>query len=134
MKLLYQNNASSNNTHMINSIHKDRIAVEQLQIWKYFYCDLAFSNQQFYRRFLMRKHLFMYTLDDLGKELSIFSNIIERKWFGKFQYTPKMHFNSTSKSVRGQPNSLDEYLNMPKRTLRESLQNFCYGVIQLYKA
>ncbi|KAL7613504.1 hypothetical protein Lser_V15G06920 [Lactuca serriola] len=32
------------------------------------------------------------------------------------------------------PYLLDEYLNMSKRTSREALENFFYGVIQMYKA
>nr|KAJ0193132.1 hypothetical protein LSAT_V11C800451600 [Lactuca sativa] len=31
------------------------------------------------------------------------------------------------------PDSLEEYLNMSERTSREALENFCYGVVQMYE-
>ncbi|KAL7587136.1 hypothetical protein Lser_V15G39111 [Lactuca serriola] len=82
----------------------------------------------------MRKFLFMRLVGDLEMNYPYFQTTFDatnqRSFSALQKCTSTIHQFAKSYNTY----SLDEYLNMSEITSREALKNFCYGVVQMYKA
>ncbi|XP_052619660.1 uncharacterized protein LOC111898554 [Lactuca sativa] len=133
-QLLLQNNVSSSNNQRRNTIQRDRLEAEQLLIRHYFADDSTYGHDLFRRRFRMSKGLFMQLVGDLEMNYPYFQTTWDATNQRSFSGLQKCTSTIRQLAKGYNPDSLDEYLNMSERTSREALENFCYGIVQMYKA
>ncbi|KAI3497107.1 hypothetical protein L1887_39491 [Cichorium endivia] len=131
---MFQNTASSSIPRHRTFLHRDRQTAEQQLMADYFVPNSKFGDVLFRNRLGMSRRLFVRIAEDLEINYPIFQTTYNAG--GVKGFTGLQKCTSAIRQLGGgsTPDSLDEYLNMSERTSRESLYNFCSGVVQLYGA
>ncbi|XP_035840417.1 uncharacterized protein LOC118487571 [Helianthus annuus] len=98
----------------------------------YFVEEPVFNEEVFRQRFRMPKRLFLKILSDVQANNSWFQDAVDAS--NRKSFTPMQKVTSAIKQLAtgNAPDEFDEYLNMSERTSRESLENFCETVCNLY--
>ncbi|KAI3708990.1 hypothetical protein L2E82_38644 [Cichorium intybus] len=131
---MFQNTASSSVPRHRTFLHRDRETAEKQLMADYFVPNSKFGDVNFRNRFRMSRRLFLRIAQDLEMNYPIFQTTYNAG--GVKGFTGLQKCTSAIRQLGGgnTPDSLDEYLNMSERTSRESLYNYCSGVVQLYGA
>lgn len=115
-----------------NYVYRDREAAERLLIEQYFVADPVFGHDKFRRRFRMSLRLFNRIVTDMEREYDYFKISYDAARKRGFSALQKCTSAIRQLAEGCSSDTLDEYLYMSERVSLETLQHFCYGVIQLY--
>ncbi|XP_023768374.1 uncharacterized protein LOC111916960 isoform X1 [Lactuca sativa] len=128
--LLFHDTASS--SEPINTTTIDREASHDRLVQDYFGENPVYGDEIFKKGFRMRRELFLRIVDDMEREFPYFRLSWDAR--GKRGFSPLQKcISAICQLAYGTiPNEYNEYLSLSERTSRESLQNFCTSIIQLY--
>lgn len=114
------------------NINREAEAANERLMRDYFSNDTTYNDESFRRRFRMSRRLFERIVNDLEAEYHYF----QLRWDarGKKGLTPiqKCHSAIRQLAYGVSGDGLDDYLRMGEKTSRDSLNNFCTGIIHLY--
>ncbi|XP_035830783.1 uncharacterized protein LOC110893545 [Helianthus annuus] len=113
-------------------IERNRLAAHERLVQDYFCETPVYDDDQFKRRFRMNRRLFVKISNDLGGESPFFTQRVSAS--GKVGFSGLQKCTATIRQLAygTSIDAWDEYLRMSSRMCRESLENFCEGVISLY--
>ncbi|XP_071701568.1 uncharacterized protein [Rutidosis leptorrhynchoides] len=121
-------------------IRRNHYEVHDRLMDDYFNEGCKYTNENFKRRFRMRRRVFLRIMNDI---LSYSANPLPHyfRWFyrrqdirGKWSISPHLKMTAALRQLAYgyTPDALDEYLQMSERVGRKSLHNFCRCIIDLY--
>ncbi|XP_076933901.1 uncharacterized protein LOC143599971 [Bidens hawaiensis] len=112
---------------------RDRKTANETLIRHYFSPDPTYGEESFKTPFRMTRRLFMRLANDLPEHFEYFQQRDDAR--GHPGFTPTQNITAALRQLAHGVGSdmLDEYLQMAKKTGRDSLNHFCKGVISLYK-
>ncbi|XP_022042144.1 uncharacterized protein LOC110944806 [Helianthus annuus] len=112
-------------------LERNRLGAHERLVQDYF-CETLYDDVQFKRRFLMSRRLFVKISNDLAGESSFFTQRVSASRKVGFSGLQKCTAAIRQLAYGRASDAWDEYLRMSSRMCRESLENFCEGVISLY--
>ncbi|KAI3509156.1 hypothetical protein L1887_24191 [Cichorium endivia] len=112
-------------------ILRDRWAAHNLLMAHYFNDDAIYESK-FRRRFRMQKHLFMRIITDLTNFSEYISQRPDARGVEGFTPIQKCACAVRQLACGSVGDSWDEYFQMSERTTRETLEEFCRCVIEVY--
>ncbi|KAK1425193.1 hypothetical protein QVD17_20539 [Tagetes erecta] len=121
--------ASSSRTYIRRD---DRAESHDRLVADYFSENPKYNARMFRERFRMNRELFLKIVRDMENDNDYFRTRFDARHKTSFSSLQKCTSAIRQLGYGNVPDSLDEYLNMSDRTSRESLQEFCEGVIRLY--
>ncbi|XP_071740709.1 uncharacterized protein [Rutidosis leptorrhynchoides] len=134
-----ENEAKSSNTRRY--IDRKHEATHVHLITDYFVEGCKYSDENFKRRFRMRRRVFFrimedilnYRKDPLPEYFRYFHLRVDAR--GKLSISTYLKITAALRQLAygNTPDLFDEYLQMSEQTCRESLMNFCKCIIDLYK-
>ena len=123
-----------------NPINRDREGAEERLMADYFNDHCRYPLSVFRKRYRMRRKLFLkivkgistYEADPLPDHFNYFR--VRPDCTGRMSLSVIMKCTAAIRQLAygNTPDAFDEYLQMAKRTSRESLQFFCDAIIQIY--
>ncbi|XP_076921662.1 uncharacterized protein LOC143583162 [Bidens hawaiensis] len=113
-------------------IFQDRIEANDRLMKDYFNDTPTFNDAMFQRRYRMSKRLFLCIVGDLEREYTYFQQKPDARGYLGFTAIQKCTSALCIHEYGNTTDMNDEYLKMAEKTTRDSLENFCIGIIQLY--
>ena len=113
---------------------RDSRARTHARLFQDYFCEDPKFDADFFRtRFRMSRELFLKIVGDMESNFEYFQRRFDGR--GRIGFSSLQKCTSAIRQLAygSNPDALDEYLNMSERTSRESLNNFCDGVIKLYR-
>ncbi|XP_021996100.1 uncharacterized protein LOC110893295 [Helianthus annuus] len=113
-------------------IERNRLAAHERLVQDYFCETPVYDDVQFKRRFRMSRRLFVKISNDLAGESPFFTQRVNASRKVGFSGIQKCTAAIRQLAYGTSSDAWDKYLRMSSRMCRESLENFCEGVISLY--
>ena len=113
-------------------IRRDREDAERRLMSYYFSEDPMYTDDQFCRRYRMKKHLFHRIVQTLGDWSPVFQQRTDA--FGKVGFSPLLKCTAALRMLAYGTcvDMFDENLQIAESTLIETLENFCKGIIECF--
>ena len=113
-------------------IRRDREDAERRLMAYYFSEDPMYTDDQFRRRYRMKKHLFHRIVQTLGDWSPVFQQRTDA--FGKVGFSPLLKCTAALRMLAYGTcaDMFDENLQIAESTLIETLENFCKGIIECF--
>ncbi|XP_022040286.1 uncharacterized protein LOC110942832 [Helianthus annuus] len=113
-------------------LERDWLGAHERLVQDYFCENPLYDDGQFKRRFRMSGQLFAKISNDLAGEFPFFTQRVSASRKVGFYGLQKCTTTIRQLAYGIASDAWDEYLRMSSRMCRESLENFCEGVISLY--
>ncbi|XP_022041591.1 uncharacterized protein LOC110944187 [Helianthus annuus] len=113
-------------------IERNRLAAHERLVQDYFCETPVYDDVQFKRKFRMSRRLFVKISNDLAGKSPFFTQRVSASHKLGFSGLQKCTAAIRQLAYGTSSDAWDEYLRMSSRMCRESLENFCEGVISLY--
>ncbi|XP_021980177.1 uncharacterized protein LOC110876310 [Helianthus annuus] len=113
-------------------LERDWLGAHELLVHDYFCENPLYDDGQFKRRFRMSRRLFVKISNVLAGEFPFFTQRVSVSRKVGFSGLQKCTAVIRQLAYDTASDAWDEYLRMSSRMCRESLENFCEGVISLY--
>ncbi|XP_021984705.1 uncharacterized protein LOC110880490 [Helianthus annuus] len=113
-------------------LERDRLGAHERLVQDYFCENPLYDDGQLKRRFRLSRRLFVKISNDFAGEFPFFTQRVSASRKVGFSGLQKCTTAIRQLAYDTASDAWDEYLSMSSRMCRESLENFCEGVISLY--
>ncbi|KAJ9567291.1 hypothetical protein OSB04_003257 [Centaurea solstitialis] len=132
VKLIVGDEATSSRQTRRTPKSRNRIVAHEKLVNDYFSDNPVYDDNDFERRFRMKRRLFLKIVEDLEREYEFFRWTHDARGVKGFSPLQKCTSAIRQLAYGTAADATDEYLQMSETTSRECFTNFCEGIIHLY--
>ncbi|KAJ9564173.1 hypothetical protein OSB04_000139 [Centaurea solstitialis] len=132
VKLVVGDEATSSRQTRRTPKSRNRIVAHEKLVNDYFSDNPVYDDNDFERRFRMKRRLFLKIVADLEREYEFFRWTHDARGVKGFSPLQKCTSAIRQLAYGTAADATDEYLQMSETTTRECFSNFCQGIIHLY--
>ncbi|KAG2203138.1 hypothetical protein INT47_004945, partial [Mucor saturninus] len=113
-------------------VNRNRVAGHQRLFDDYFFDDPVYTDQQFRRRFRMKRDLFLQIVETAQLKDEYFTQKLDSA--GKPGLSPIQKVTAAMRQLAYgvSSDSVDEYIRLADSTAMESLKHFCHAIVAIY--